>query len=1354
MAGCGEKAGADRIPSGGIPVSRARRIWIIAGTILGLLLASAVAVVFVLQSTWFHEQVRAHIVAEAEKATGGRVEIGSFEYDWPAWTVRLNHLAIHGTEPAGAAPLLRARSLTVVLKVVSFFERIVDVQSVDIEQPEANLLIDAEGNTNVPRPKTRASDKTAVETILDLAIARFTVTNGTIQINSQKNPWNAAGENLRARFVYGGRNPSYRGDISTQPLHLTISENLPVDLGIKASVILEKNKLTIPGARLETPSSSVEISGAVQGFASPQSSLEFSASLSLDEVVRTLRLASRARGMVQAAGEIDFRDFGHYLLTGSLRGRDLSLRQGKLQLQDVGAQSTFRMDPAKIELSGLRLSTREGNFNGNAVIEGFNRFRANGEASQLDARHLAGLYGSRNLPWDTLLSGPVEVSGRLSDLYRGLVRARLRLDLSPAPGSAPVRGLIDAEYDGFRDTISLGNSFIQLPASRLDFSGTLERQLRVRFHSTNLDDVLPALEAGASHARQELPLKLDHGSAAFDGTVTGSLTSPQIAGHVALSSFLFSQEKIEAFRADIRAQAAGLVIKDGSVTRGELHGRFDASVPLRDWRPDDAGPLSVTASLRGANVSDLLALAGQQDFPATGRLSASAEITGTIGSPLIKAGLTAVNGSLYGEPFDRVTARAVSSANGQATAVNAEVAAGARQSSIVATYTHAAGDFAQGSLAFQVSTNAMPLAQFHLVQQYQPTLNGDVQVKASGSVAVSKDRAGHAAFHLTALNADATGRGIEVDQKSIGEVRLTSKTQGAALTAHFESSIANANIRADGKWELTGDYPGSAEIALTKVDLGLLQSWLSKPPLPFQVAGSVAGKLAISGPAFQPEAWTGAVEIPELEITPLPRDAAGGNAKTISLHNSDPIRLALANSVLRVERARLVGEATDLAFTGTISPKARSPLDLRVNGTLDLAVLQDFNSDLVSSGRVLTEAAIRGPFTQPLINGRMELQNANLSLATFPNGLSNANGVIVFSGDRASIQSLTGESGGGKISATGFVSNAGGRIAFRIEATAREVRIRYPEGASTVANARFTWTGGMERSLVSGTVRVLRTSFNPRTDFASILAQSSQPVRTPAATTGLLAGTQFDVQVESAPDLLVQSALAQQLQAEANLRLRGTATNPVLLGRINITQGQMTFFGNQYTIQQGSVSFFNAVKLEPVLNIDLGTKARGIDVTITISGPLNKLNVSYRSDPPMQFSDIVALLATGRAPSTDLSAAARQSGAVMSWQQVGASAIVGEALANPVSGRLQRFFGISRIKIDPTLTGLENPQARLTIEQQVTPDITFTYITNVNQANPQVIRVEWAVNRQWSVVAVRDENGIFGMDFYYKKRFK
>jgi translocation and assembly module TamB len=35
-----------------------------------------------------------------------------------------------------------------------------------------------------------------------------------------------------------------------------------------------------------------------------------------------------------------------------------------------------------------------------------------------------------------------------------------------------------------------------------------------------------------------------------------------------------------------------------------------------------------------------------------------------------------------------------------------------------------------------------------------------------------------------------------------------------------------------------------------------------------------------------------------------------------------------------------------------------------------------------------------------------------------------------------------------------------------------------------------------------------------------------------------------------------------------------------------------------------------------------------------------------------------------------------------------------------------------------------------------------------------VIRVEWAFSKEWSAVALRDENGLFGLDFYYKRRFK
>jgi translocation and assembly module TamB len=108
-----------------------------------------------------------------------------------------------------------------------------------------------------------------------------------------------------------------------------------------------------------------------------------------------------------------------------------------------------------------------------------------------------------------------------------------------------------------------------------------------------------------------------------------------------------------------------------------------------------------------------------------------------------------------------------------------------------------------------------------------------------------------------------------------------------------------------------------------------------------------------------------------------------------------------------------------------------------------------------------------------------------------------------------------------------------------------------------------------------------------------------------------------------------------------------------------------------------------------------------------------------------------------------------------SLEQRGASAVLGQAVANPVSGRLQRLFGVSKLKIDPQILGASNTaQATLTLQQQITRDLTFTYIQQVTQSNPQAVRIEWAINPQWSAVAQRDVNGIFDLDVFYKRRFR
>src|SRR5207247_3759714 len=143
------------------------------------------------------------------------------------------------------------------------------------------------------------------------------------------------------------------------------------------------------------------------------------------------------------------------------------------------------------------------------------------------------------------------------------------------------------------------------------------------------------------------------------------------------------------------------------------------------------------------------------------------------------------------------------------------------------------------------------------------------------------------------------------------------------------------------------------------------------------------------------------------------------------------------------------------------------------------------------------------------------------------------------------------------------------------------------------------------------------------------------PCPTPSPQPGLLGCMSFDVQINTDPDIQFQSSLTQDMQVDGNLRLRGTLRNPAVIGRINITQGQVLFYGTKYTINQGSVSFYNTSKLDAIFDIDLETRARGIDITLTVSGPLIKLNLTPRSDPRTQLKQIVRVLADGHTPAGD-----------------------------------------------------------------------------------------------------------------------
>ena len=97
------------------------------------------------------------------------------------------------------------------------------------------------------------------------------------------------------------------------------------------------------------------------------------------------------------------------------------------------------------------------------------------------------------------------------------------------------------------------------------------------------------------------------------------------------------------------------------------------------------------------------------------------------------------------------------------------------------------------------------------------------------------------------------------------------------------------------------------------------------------------------------------------------------------------------------------------------------------------------------------------------------------------------------------------------------------------------------------------------------------------------------------------------------------------------------------------------------------------------------------------------------------------------------------------------------ALNATLNNRAQRLFGNSRIKIDPqglsseTSTITQSGPA-LTIEQQVKDNLTVSYTTDVSQTSQQVIRAEYNLSKNVSIVAIRDQNGVVSFDVKIRRR--
>src|SRR6185312_8030929 len=152
----------------------------------------------------------------------------------------------------------------------------------------------------------------------------------------------------------------------------------------------------------------------------------------------------------------------------------------------------------------------------------------------------------------------------------------------------------------------------------------------------------------------------------------------------------------------------------------------------------------------------------------------------------------------------------------------------------------------------------------------------------------------------------------------------------------------------------------------------------------------VDGYVNVQGPLMQTDQLRAQLSLSQLSVSSTNQAAAQGPAQVVLLQNQGPIVVELDRQQVNLRSVHLTGRSTDISATGGVNLSKGPALNIKVNATTDLGLLQSLNRDIYSEGSITAQAEIHGTTAQPLANGRIELKNAAVNMTESPNGISNA----------------------------------------------------------------------------------------------------------------------------------------------------------------------------------------------------------------------------------------------------------------------------------------------------------------------------------------------------------------------------
>ena len=397
-----------------------------------------------------------------------------------------------------------------------------------------------------------------------------------------------------------------------------------------------------------------------------------------------------------------------------------------------------------------------------------------------------------------------------------------------------------------------------------------------------------------------------------------------------------------------------------------------------------------------------------------------------------------------------------------------------------------------------------------------------------------------------------------------------------------------------------------------------------------------------------------------------------------------------------------------------------------------------------AEGRVNYLGEVKGPLSSLEVKGAVDFKGSVFPMPGFAHAFRDYSGLMFVENSLLTFRSLQATLGGGEVQGAGELKlGEGGIELIDVKLEGTNMTISPGERTRVLADGMLNLIKGPDQFVLKGDFFAHRLSWRREVNEEFIFY--STPYYEAEREPGFFDDLTLDIRLRADDNAWIENSLG-RVRTRFDLTVGGSVSEPVISGDIEALDGDINFQDRQFKLLVGRVNFVNPVSTEPYISFLGETYVKDFRVTFSLEGLLDNLNPEFTSSPPLPPEDVLALLALGEA--------FRRTYSYDTSTQLSTASLISFQLSEEAKKRAEGLFTLDRFRIDPFIMGSSaEMSARLTVGKKVSKNFFILYSTNLTTQREEIIKMEWELTDDISLIGTRDEEGRISFDIKIRKRF-